>query len=172
MGRFSSRPVSGGISDSNIQRKGIFIKKLFFAVPVALVILALGAGHVMAAHKGGKMHRLVIQVSESDVKKMNIALNNAINVTKYYGVGNVEIEIVTYGPGLNMFMKGSKVAHRLKALYALGNIKFGVCGNTMRKRKLTKNDLLQDAFIQNSITTSGVVRLIELQEQGYSYIKL
>lgn len=148
------------------------MKKVLVLIFAALILLPFAAGSVLASHKGGKIHRLVIQVSENNVKKMNIAINNATNVTKYYGVGNVEIEIVAYGPGLDMFHKNSKVAKRLQSLHAFGNIKFGVCGNTMRKRKITKNDLLQDAFIQNSIIPSGVVRLIELQEQGYSYVKL
>ncbi len=78
---------------------------------------------------------------------------------------------MAYGPGLKVLLKDSKVADRLRGLHALGNIKFGVCKNTMNRFKLTKNDLLQDAFIQDAIVPSGVVRLIELQESGYSYIK-
>lgn len=86
-------------------------------------------------------------------------------------MGNVDIEIVAYGPGLKILYKGSEVADRLRALHALGNIKFGVCKNTMNKFKITKADLLQDSFIQNAIVPSGVVRLIELQEQGWTYVK-
>lgn len=78
---------------------------------------------------------------------------------------------MAYGPGLNMFHKSSKVRHRLQYLHAFGNVKFAVCKNTMNKRKFTKNDLLADAFIQNGIVPSGVVRLIELQEQGWVYIR-
>jgi hypothetical protein len=63
------------------------------------------------------------------------------------------------------------VADRLRGLHALGNIKFGVCKNTMNRFKVTKADLLQDSFIQDAIVPSGVVRLIELQEQGWTYVK-
>lgn len=135
---------------------------------VPFVLAGLLASPALA---GEKTHKLAIQVSEADVQKMNIAINNATNVIKYYGVANVEVEIVAYGPGLNLFLKNSKLQKRLQALHALGNVRYGVCGNTMRKRKFTKADLLQDAFVQNSIVTSGVVRLMELQEQGYSYVR-
>lgn len=126
---------------------------------------------VFASHKGGKVHKLALHINRTDKGSVNMTINNARNVTKYYGVGNVEIEIVAYGPGLKLLYKGSKVADRLRGLHALGNIKFGVCKNTMNNFKVTKADLLQDSFIQDAIVPSGVVRLIELQEQGWSYVK-
>lgn len=126
---------------------------------------------VHAAGSSDGSHRLAIQVSEDDPAKMNIALNNATNVIRHYGPANVEVEIVAYGPGLHLFHKDSKLKDRLASLHAYGNVHFGVCQNTMNKLKWSKTDLLSAAFVQDALVPSGVVRLMELQEQGYTYIR-
>lgn len=141
------------------------------AVFSALLVAMIFSLALTAQATGHKTHKLAIQVNEANWKKINMALNNATNVIKYYGVANVEVEIVAYGPGLDMFHKNSKVRKRLQYLNALGNVKFAVCKNTMNLRKFTKNDMLADAFIQDAIVPSGVVRLMELQEQGWVYIR-
>ena len=55
-----------------------------------------------------KTHKTAFHVDESDPKVMNMALNNVQNVSNYYaGKGEkVIIELVAYGPGMNMFVKG------------------------------------------------------------------
>jgi hypothetical protein len=57
-----------------------------------------------AAAGEGKTHRIAIQVDQNDPQVMNMALNNAGNVIDYYRARNedVDVEIVAYGPGLNM----------------------------------------------------------------------
>lgn len=147
------------------------MKRVAIFLTLALAVLAAGKGLAVAAQDDDKVHKVVIHLTSNNPKTMNITLNNAVNVTRHYGIGNVEIEIVANGPGLAMFMKGSKLQKRLQSLHAFGNITFGICNNTMNKLKLTKSDLLQDAFVQNSIVPAGVVRAMELQEAGYSYIR-
>ena len=41
----------------------------------------------------------MIQVSTDDPRTQKIALNNAVNMQKLYGIDNITIEIVAYGPG-------------------------------------------------------------------------
>lgn len=146
------------------------IKKAIIVSFAAVALLFAGMSTTILA-SNDKVHKLVMHVTKGDKRTMNIAINNAVNVTKYYGVGNVEIEIVANGPGLAMFHKSSPVQKRLQYLNSLGNITFGVCKNTMNKKKYTKADLLPDAFIQSSIVPAGVVRVMELQEKGWSYIR-
>ena len=138
-----------------------------------MVILFLFAVAAQASDKG-QIHKLAIQVSDNSKQKMNIALNNATNVIKHYGIGNVEVEIVAYGPGLDLFIadpQNDHFAKRLASLHAFGNVKYGVCQNTMAKRKIKKENLVQAAFVTESIVPSGVVRLMELQDDGYNYIR-
>jgi intracellular sulfur oxidation DsrE/DsrF family protein len=123
-----------------------------------------------------KSHRVAIQVDQNDPQVMNLALNNATNVIEYYRGKNedVEVDIVTFGPGLHMLRADtSPVQDRIKRLRELafpGKIQFSACNNTkqgMEKAEGHAISVLPDA----TIVPSGVVRLMELQEQGWSYIR-
>jgi len=118
---------------------------------------------------GATKHKLVIQVSTDDPRTQKIAMNNAVNLQKLYGMDNVDIEIVAYGPGLGMLTKKSKYADRVKSL-AVQDIKFSACMNTMNKIKAKKGHLPK---LTEGVGTvkAGVARIIELQEQGYSYVR-
>jgi intracellular sulfur oxidation DsrE/DsrF family protein len=139
----------------------------------ALLSLAL-IGNAVAGV--GKAHRIAIQVDQNDPQVMNMALNNANNVIDYYRARNenVDVEIVTYGPGLHMLRADtSPVKDRIKRLKDLafsGTIQFSACNNTkqgMEKAEGRTIALLPEA----TVVPSGVVRLMELQEQGFSYVR-
>jgi len=124
----------------------------------------------------GKPHRIAIQVDQNDPQVMNLALNNATNVIEHYRAMNedVEVNIVTYGPGLHMLRADtSPVQDRIKRLKDMvfpGKIQFSACNNTkqgMEKAEGHAISILPDA----TIVPSGVVRLMELQEQGWSYVR-
>ena len=122
----------------------------------------------------GQTHRVAIHVDQNDPKVVNMALNNVQNLEKYYKSqgDDLVVEVVAYGPGLQMFIPGkSPVADRISAMsLELDDLTFSACGNTHRKmsEKLGKDvPLLEEA----RIVPSGVVRLVELQQQGYSYIR-
>jgi len=127
-----------------------------------------------AALAEGVAHRLAIHVDENDPAVMNMALNNAQNATAYYAsVGDtVEIELVAYGPGLMMFVADkSPVVDRLSAMsLEMPTMTFSACGNTlaaMKKKAGGDVALVSEAVV----VPSGVVRLIELQEQGFAYLR-
>ncbi len=128
----------------------------------------------LAAWAEGKTHYLTIHVDENDPAVMNMALNNAQNVHNHYTEqgDTVVIELVAYGPGLNMYVDGtSPVSDRISAMsLGMENISFAACGNTlaaMEKKAGHSVALMSEA----KVVPSGVVRLIELQEQGYSYVR-
>ena len=107
---------------------------------------------------------------------MNQVLNNATNVIENYRARNedVDIDIVAYGPGLHMLRSDtSPVLDRIKRLKDMvfpGKIQFSACNNTkqgMEKAEGHAISVLSDA----TIVPSGVVRLMELQEQGWSYVR-
>ena len=107
---------------------------------------------------------------------MNLALNNATNVIEYYRAKNeqVDLDIVTYGPGLNMLRADtSPVQERIKHFKDLafpGKIQFSACNVTkqgMEKREGHAIPILAEAIV----VPSGVVHLMELQEEGWSYVR-
>jgi intracellular sulfur oxidation DsrE/DsrF family protein len=121
-------------------------------------------------------HRLLIQVDQNDPAVMNLALNNATNMIDYYRAKHqdVQVDLVTYGPGLNMLREDtSPVKDRIKQLkdYAFpSTIQFSACGNTkenMEKKEEKPISIVADAVL----VPSGVVHLMELQEQGWSYLR-
>jgi intracellular sulfur oxidation DsrE/DsrF family protein len=123
-----------------------------------------------------KPHRIAMQVDQNDPATMNLALNNVTNIMEYYRSKNetVQIEVVAYGPGLNMFRDDtSPVKDRLKQLVALAfpsELKFSACNVT--KQGMEKKEGHPISIVsQASIVPSGVVRLNELQEDGWSYLK-
>jgi len=143
------------------------MKKLVLALFVTLV-------SSLGALAEGVTHYVAIHVDQSDPKVMNMALNNAQNITAYYEAqgDSVVIEMVAYGPGLNMLVEGkSPVADRISSMsLQFENLSFSACGNTMRKMaaKTGKPVVLLDEANQ---VPSGVVQLVTLQEQGYAYIR-
>jgi intracellular sulfur oxidation DsrE/DsrF family protein len=132
-----------------------------------IVVLSIMVSTTLLSAKD--IHKVVIQVSTDDARTQTIALNNAVNLQKLYGVDNVEVEIVAYGPGLNLLTKNNQQNKRVESL-AIGEIKFSACGNTMKKieKKKGKQPLLSEGV---KIVPAGVGRIVELQEQGYSYIR-
>jgi intracellular sulfur oxidation DsrE/DsrF family protein len=121
-----------------------------------------------------KPHRLILQVNSNEPAMMNLALNNATNVVQYYkDLGeNVAIDIVTFGPGLHMLRDDtSPVKARIKAISESNpSISFKACGNTrenMSRAESKEIPLISEA----KIVKSGVVRVMELQEQGWTYVK-
>ncbi|MDE4134262.1 DsrE family protein [Phaeobacter sp. QD34_3] len=140
----------------------------------AVLAAGLGAGWTGEALAEGKIHHVAVHVNQNDPKVMNMALNNVQNLTNYYmSQGDTAVvEVVAYGPGLNMLIPGkSPVADRISAMsLEIDQLSFSACGNTHRKmsEKAGKEVALMD---EASIVPSGVVRLVELQEQGFSYIR-
>lgn len=134
------------------------------------IILSLG---LSLGAQAADVHKLAVHVDQNDPAVMNMALNNVQNVKKYYESKGEEviIEVVAYGPGLKMYTADSPVASRIAAMSLdIDNLAFSACGNTHRKmsQKAGKEvPLLPEA----GIVPSGVVRLVELQEMGYAYVR-
>ncbi len=120
------------------------------------------AGRSEAAGK----QKVVIQVSDNDPKKWNLALNNAENVQEDIGKGKVDIEIVAYGPGLPMLTLDSPVGGRVAEALANG-VRIVACENTMRKTKLTREGMLPSL----DYVKSGVPEIMYRQAEGYAYIR-
>ena len=119
-------------------------------------------------------HQVIFHVDQNDPQIINMILNNVQNAVNYYKEqgDTVTIEVVAYGPGLTMFVADkSPVADRIKRMSLdIDQLAFKACGNThknMSKKAGKALKLLDTA----EITPSGVIRLIEPQEQGYAYTR-
>ena len=121
-----------------------------------------------------KLHQLVLQVNTNDPATMNLALNNATNVAQYYkDLGEkVAIEVVTFGPGLHMLRDDtSPVKARIETLaLSTPEISFKACGNTQQNMQKAENKEIS-IIPEATVVNSGVVRVMELQEQGWTYVR-
>jgi intracellular sulfur oxidation DsrE/DsrF family protein len=153
-----------------------FINRL---ATVALLSIGFAASALLApnAFAGeGKAHHVAFHVDQNDPEVMNQTLNNATNVIEYYRGRNedVDVDIVTYGAGLNMLRSDTSPVQdrikRLKDMVFAGKIQFSACNVTktaMEKKEGHAISVVPEA----SMVPSGVVHLMELQEQGWSYVR-
>ena len=152
----------------HLKKSASFVAATVLATCLAAAPLSSVAADDKGAAKQVKVakNKLVIQVSDADPKIWALALNNAENVQEDLGKENVEIEIVAYGPGLAMLKLESEVGGRVVSALEEG-VKVVACENTMRKQKLTKDDMLPNL----GYAKAGVVELMTKQEEGYAYIR-
>jgi uncharacterized protein len=120
------------------------------------------------------IHKVAIQVDQNDKALMELALNNAKNINDYYTEKGetVAIEIVAFGPGLHMLRADTSPVKERIAPMSLENpnLAFTACGVSQTSQSKAEGKpvtLISEA----RVTPSGVVRLIELQKQGYAYIR-
>jgi len=151
-----------------MNRRSIFT---IFGAAAALVPFGVRKA---AAEGDKKPHRLAIHVDQNDPGVMNVALGNAGNFYEHYSALGEEavVEIVAYSQGLHMLRSDtSPVKDKIAALRAkAAQTVFSACNNTMRameKAEGKRPPLVPEA----TIVPAGVVRLSELQEQGWSYVK-
>jgi intracellular sulfur oxidation DsrE/DsrF family protein len=143
------------------------------AVP-ALVKMQAAAQALKGTVADKKPHRVILQVNSNEPAMMNLALNNATNVMQYYkDVGEeVTIDIVTFGPGLHMLRDDtSPVKARIKAISeSTPSISFEARANTRENMSRAESKEVP-LILEAKIVKSGVVRVMELQEQGWTYVK-
>ena len=140
----------------------------------AAAFVATPAFARQALAAGEKKHRLAIHVDQSDIAQMNLALGNASNVFEHYKSHGeeVEIEIVAHSQGLHMLREDtSPVKERIRMVREkMPSIVFSACDNT--KRRMEKQEGRNITLIpEATLVPSGVVRLMELQEQGWTYVR-
>ncbi len=113
--------------------------------------------------------RVVLQISDPNPFKQTLVLNVATNLIKHYGQDKVDVEIVAFGPGLRLLMAGNSNQGRITGLSSSG-VQFSACKNTIKafsKKLGHKPELVSQA----KPVSAGVVRIIDLIDQGYTLVK-
>ena len=137
-----------------------------------LLLIAVGASYQIQAGEDDKPfaeERIVLQISDADPFKQTLVLNVAANLVKHYGQDKVDVEIVAFGPGLRLMFKDNVNSGRINGLTSSG-VKFSACKNTIVG--MTKQLGHAPELNSNAVPVSaGVVRIIELENQGFKLIK-
>ena len=139
-------------------------------IPI-LLIFALTAFQASAAtdDKPFAEKKVVLQISDNNPFKQTLILNVANNLIKHYGVDKVDVEIVAFGPGLRLLFKENPNGGRINGLAGNG-VRFAACANTIKGmgKKLGHPPALTTTA---SVVPGGVVRIMDLVDQGYQLIK-
>lgn len=131
-----------------------------------LVAASLGVGTLSAAPALASDNKVLLQVSDNDEGKWNLALNNAKNLQAAFGKDNVDIEIVVYGPGIGMLRAESTVGNRVIDAGTSG-VKVIACENTMKAQKLGRDDMVASI----AYVPAGVAEITVRQKEGWAYIR-
>ncbi len=116
-----------------------------------------------AAQEAGE--KIVIQVSDGDSKTWNQALNVVKNLQQAYGK-NAKVEVVVFGNGIGMLKMDSEVGNRVSETLESGTAVYA-CQNTMRGRKLTKDDMLPAI----GYVPAGIVEIITKQRENWAVVR-
>lgn len=144
------------------------------AVIVLMVPVFFAGMHAALPQSSAKLHRYVIQVSREDAEGMNLALNNAMAAKRLYDSRGeqFQVEIVAYGPGITMLRedKSPVKEHIEEAKKAIPGLVLSMCGNAKAgAEKREGHEITPLAGV--GVVPAGVVRVAELQEQGWTYIR-
>ena len=132
----------------------------------ALALLPVTMNAQTEKSPADKTHRIVFEVTMEGPEQWTAVLNNVENLRTALGAAT-EIEVVAHSKGLGMLVaKDNGLTDRMKKL-ADDGVVFAACENTMKKKNVTKDQLVPFA----KTTDSGVAEVIRKQETGWSYIK-
>jgi intracellular sulfur oxidation DsrE/DsrF family protein len=147
---------------------------------IALVAIVSAAAHPARAQtktaerkptsdKPFAEHFIALQLSDADPKKQRLVLSVASNLQKAYGQDKVAIEVVTFGPGIDLLSDTNENRQLVDSLVTQG-VRFDVCGNTLDtiERETGQRPKINPHAIEVQV---GVGQLLTLSESGYTVVR-
>ncbi|KUJ72678.1 DsrE family protein [Thiomicrospira sp. WB1] len=114
-------------------------------------------------------HKVVLQISDPNPFKQTLVLNVANNLMKHYDAGDLDLEIVAFGPGLRLMLEGNANTARIQSLMDVG-VRFSGCANT--HKHFTKILGSKPPLIEGvSVVPAGAARILQLNAAGYQILK-
>jgi uncharacterized protein len=153
------------------------MKTLTRLLRIILAIAALAAAPHAAIHaqqaplqdKPFAEHKIVLQLSDNDPRKQALVLSVANNLLKFYDPDKVAIEVVTFGPGIDLLRSESTGRKQVESLIAQG-VRFDVCLNTVDtlERETGKRPEIMPGATPVQV---GVGQILFLTENGYTLVR-
>lgn len=114
-------------------------------------------------------HRLALQLSDDDLKKQGLVISVAYNLLKFYGPDKIAIEVVTFGPGIDLLRSDSPNRKFVDSLVSQG-VRFDVCMNTVDT--IARNTGKAPELNPNARPVeAGVAQILALTEKGYTLVR-
>lgn len=114
-------------------------------------------------------HRIVLQLSDNDPRKQSLVVSVAYNLLKLYGPDKAAIEVVAFGPGIDLLRPDNPNRQRVESLVAQG-VRFDVCLNTVDT--IERETGKRPEFIAAATPVQfGVGQILALSENGYTLVR-
>lgn len=114
-------------------------------------------------------HRIVLQLSDSDPKKQSLVISVAYNLLKLYDPDKVAIEVVTFGPGIELLFPDNANRKLIESLVAQG-VRFDICLNTVDTIERATGKRPQYIPAATPVQV-GVGQILSLTENGYTLVR-
>ena len=139
------------------------------AIALAIAAPAARAEPAPLPDKPFAEHRVVLQLSDNDPKKQGLVISVAYNLLKLYDPDKVAIEVVAFGPGIDLLFPDNSNRKLIESLVAQG-VKFDICLNTVDtiERETGKRPQYIPAATPVQV---GVGQILSLTENGYTLVK-
>ena len=149
-----------------------FVRAFGRAVIAALTMAAISAARAQPAPLADKPfaeHRIALPLSDNDPKKQRLVISVAYNLLKFYDPDKVAIEVVTFGPGIDLLRMDNSNRKLVESLVAQG-VRFDVCLNTVDtvERDTGKRPDIIPAATPVQV---GVGQILALTENGYTLVR-
>lgn len=113
-------------------------------------------------------YRAVFHVDQKEEPVFSLAINNVINLLNAIPEQEHELIVLLNGPAVGLMTREAAVpfGERIQGLVAQG-VRFQVCDNALKRFEVSRESLIPEC----QIIPAGIVGLIDLQNQGFAYIK-
>jgi len=147
-------------------------RSILRAIGGALMAAIASVAHAQPAPLPDKPfaeHRIALQLSDNDPRKQSLVISVAYNLLKAYDPDKVAIEVVTFGPGIDLLRSENANRKLVESLVAQG-VRFDVCMNTVDtiERETGKRPDIIPAATPVQV---GVGQILSLTENGYTLVR-
>jgi uncharacterized protein len=137
------------------------VKLILFILCLPVVVIAQQSSDVVDLKK----HKVVIQFNDADSISQSRVVLQVQNVKTAWP--NAEVEVVCLAGGLDLLTTANSKASKGVAEWSAKGVVFAACNNTMKMRKVKKEDLLSQAVV----VPAAIVELSLKQEEGWSFFR-
>jgi uncharacterized protein len=114
-------------------------------------------------------HKIVLQLSDSDAKKQGLVISVANNLMKFYDPDKVAIEVVTFGPGIDLLKPDNPNRKAIESIVAQG-VRVDICLNTVDTIERETGKRPEFLSVATPVQV-GVAQILHLTENGYTLVK-
>jgi intracellular sulfur oxidation DsrE/DsrF family protein len=139
------------------------------AALMAATLSVAGAQQAPLPDKPFAEHRIALQLSDNDPRKQGLVISVANNLLKFYDPDKVAIEVVTFGPGIDLLRPDNANRKLVESLVAQG-VRFDVCLNTVDTIERETGKRPEIIAVATPVQV-GVGQILALTENGFTLVR-